>query len=362
MSKKRKKKKSFIVKLFELIVFLGVISGIIICLYCTSPISKTSDKVIFNVESGSSTRSIIKDLRKNNLIKSKKFTIIFLKINNIDTIKAGNFELNRNMSLREIFNVLTDSSKIKEDTISLTFKEGKNMRSIIDTITSNTNIEENDINNALTDTEYLKSLIDEYWFLTDDILDDNIYYPLEGYLSPNTYEFSKKVTIKDIFKRMLDQEGIVLDKYKTSIDSSDLSIHKIITMASIAELEGNNLDDRKNIVGVFYNRINNNIPLGSDVTTYYAAKIDMGDRDLYQEEINSSNPYNTRPLSSAGKLPVGPICNPSEESINAVLNYTKNDYFYFVSDKNGKIYFGKTENDHVSIINKLKEEGLWFTY
>ena len=161
---------------------------------------------------------------------------------------------------------------------------------------------------------------------------------------------------------MLDQEELVLDKYKTSVDGSSISIHKVMTLASIAELEGKTLEDRKNIVGVFYNRINNHLPLGSDVTTYYASKIDMGERDLYQAEIDNVNSYNTRPMASAGKLPVGPICNPSDEAINAAINYTKNNYFYFVADKNGKVYFSKTDAEHTSTVQKLKNQGLWYNY
>ncbi len=358
---KNKKKKSKL-KLLPIIVIILVICGVGLCAYLTTPVSSSSDKVVFSVKQGESTKSIINDLKKERLIKSRKFAILFIKLNNIDTIKAGNYVLNRNMSLRQIFSVITNSKNIKQDTITLTFHEGKNMRGVIKIITDNTKISENDIYNTLNDHEYIKSLMNEYWFLTDDILNENIYYPLEGYLYPDTYEFNKDVTIKDIFKKMLDREEDVLDKYKTSIDSSELGIHKIITLASVAELEGKSLDDRKNIVGVFFNRINSNLPLGSDVTTYYAAKVDMGDRDLYQAEIDDQNPYNTRPMSSAGKLPVGPICNPSEDAINAVINYKKNDYFYFVADKNGKLYFSKTDGEHTSIIQKLKDQGLWFEY
>ncbi len=357
---KRKKKK--LIKLLPIIIIIGVICGVGLCLYCVSPISMESDKVLFRVEKGSSTINIVNELKKDNLIRSRKFTILFLKINKIEGIKAGNFELNRNMSLRKIFSILTDSSKIKEDTISLTFHEGKNMRGIAKIITDNTSITENDIYNTLSDKEYLKSLMDDYWFLTDDILNPNIYYPLEGYLAPDTYEFNKDVTVKQIFKKMLDQEELVLDKYKTSVDGSSISIHKVMTLASIAELEGKTLEDRKNIVGVFYNRINNHLPLGSDVTTYYASKIDMGERDLYQAEIDNVNSYNTRPMASAGKLPVGPICNPSDEAINAAINYTKNNYFYFVADKNGKVYFSKTDAEHTSTVQKLKNQGLWYNY
>ena len=351
-----------LIKIIPIIVIIGVLGGVGLCLYLVSPVSRDSEKVKFKIERGTSTVEIIDNLRKVNLIKSRKFAKLYVKLNNIHNIKAGNFELDKNMSLKKIFNTITDSNKVKEDTYTLTFHEGKNMRGIVKIITENTSITENDIYNTLNDKNYINELMEQYWFLTDEILDTNIYYSLEGYLYPDTYEFNKSDNIKDIFKKMLDQEEKVLDKYKTEIDSSNISIHKLMTLASIAELEGKSLDDRKNIIGVFYNRLANNLPLGSDVTTYYAAKVDMGERDLYQAEIDSSNPYNTRPMSSAGKLPIGPICNPSDDAINAAINYTKNDYFYFVADKNGKIYFSRTDGEHTSIIQKLKDQGLWFTY
>lgn len=363
MAKKMKsKKKRRIIKLLPIVVIIGVLCGIGLCLYCISPVSSKSEKVEFNIESGTSTTTIINNLKKENLIRSRKFAILFIKINKIDSIKAGDFELDRSMSLRKIFSILTDSKNIKEETINITFNEGKNIRNIVSIITKNTNITENDIYNTLSDKEYIKSLMEEYWFLTDEILNNDIYYPLEGYLAPDTYNFKKDVTIKEIFKKMLDQEEIVLNKYKKEIDSSNFNLHKIITLASIAELEGKKYEDRQDIVGVFVNRLNNNLPLGSDVTSYYAAKIDMGDRDLYQTEIDSTNPYNTRSMSNSGKIPVGPICNPSEDAIKATINYKTNDYFYFVSDKNSNIYFSKTDAEHTAKINELKEKGLWFNY
>ena len=358
----REKKKRRFIKIIPIIVILGVLSGIGLCIYMISPVSMKSDKVTFTVKQGESTISIVNDLKKENLIKNSKFALLFIKINKITSIKAGTYDLNKNMSLRKIFDVITDSKNIKTDSMTITFHEGKNMRGIVKIITENTSITENDIYNTLSDKEYIKSLMNDYWFLTDEILDDNIYYPLEGYLYPDTYQFEKDATIKDIFKKMLDREEEVLDKYKSSIDTSVFSIHKTITLASMAELEGKTLEDRKNIVGVFYNRLRNDLPMGSDVTTYYAAKVDMGERDLYQVEINSENLYNTRPMSSKGRLPIGPICNPSEDAINAAINYTTNNYFYFVADKNGKVYFSSTDAEHTSTIEKLKNQGLWFEY
>ena len=112
-----------------------------------------------------------------------------------------------------------------------------------------------------------------------------------------------------------------LSKYKDDLEENDFSIHELLTLASMAELEGNSLEDRKEIVGVFINRLNEQMSLGSDVTTYYAFKVDMGERDLKAKELNTENPYNTRGPNMAGKLPVGPICNPSKEAIEAALDY-----------------------------------------
>ena len=171
---------------------------------------------------------------------------------------------------------------------------------------------------------------------------------------------------------MLDQTGKILAKYRASnsFENPDVnnnsqekySAHEVLTMASIVELEGTNSEDRAKIARVIYNRIAKNMSLGSDVTTYYAIKVDMGERDLSSKEINTYNAYNTRGPNMGGKLPVGPIANPSEEAINAVLNPADGDYLYFVADKNGEMYFTNTYEEHEQMINNLKRKGLWYEY
>ena len=111
-----------------------------------------------------------------------------------------------------------------------------------------------------------------------------------------------------------------------------------------------------------YNRLAQNMSLGSDVTTYYAIRVDIGDRDLYEKEINTYNAYNTRGPNMNGKLPVGPIAAPSEQSINAALNPYDESYLYFVSDKNGEMYFTKTYEEHQQMVDTLKKKGLWYEY
>ena len=282
----------------------------------------------------------------------------------LNKIEAGKYKLNKNMSVKEIVEVFNKGNTYNPDAVVITFKEGKNMRSIASTIEEYTNNTETYVYNLLKNQEYLDSLINDYWFIDNDIEKSGIYYSLEGYLYPNTYEFKNKdVTVEEIFKVMLDEMDKRLSEYKNDIENSDYTVHEILTLASIVELEGSNSDDRAGIAQVFYNRLNSNWSLGSDVTTYYAAKIELSDRDLYQSEIDDANDYNTRSSYLAGRLPIGPICNPSIESIEAVLNPDKSiTEYYFVSDKNGETYFSSTYEEHLETRDRLINEGLWYEY
>lgn len=336
------------------------------CIYYNTNLKAVSNKsteVEFMIDSGSTYYDVISKLKDEGLIRSELCFKLYVKFNKVNNVEAGTYKLNKNMSVKDIVNVFSKGNTYNPDAIVITFKEGKNMRNIASTISKYTNNTENDVYDKLKDSEYLKRLINDYWFIDDSILNDNLYYSLEGYLYPNTYEFKNvDVSIEDIFKVMLDEMNKKLSQYKTDILSNKYTLHQILTLASIVELEGAKSDDRAGVAGVFYNRLNSNMSLGSDVTTYYAAKIEMSDRDLYQTEINDANNYNTRSSHLAGKLPIGPICNPSIESIKAVLYPESHDYYYFVSDINGKTYFSKTYQEHLQVRDDLIEAGLWYMY
>ena len=187
------------------------------------------------------------------------------------------------------------------------------------------------------------------------------YYSLEGYLYPDSYNILKTYKSEDIIEMLLNNTDKKLSQIKSKIETSKYSLHEVLTLASIVTLESGGSSDSKKIAGVFINRLNNNWSLGSDVTTYYAAKVNLADRDLTNAEINNcNNKYNTR--CSGISLPVGPICNPLVTVITDVLNPEKSEYYYFVSDKNKKIYYSKTLNEHEETIRNLKKEGLWYEY
>ena len=321
-----------------------------------SPTDKSSNaKVEVVIKQGMSTSQIASLLKKKYLIKDEFFFKVYMKLNIRDSIKASTYYLSKNMSLDNIVSLLEKGASNTD--ISITFKEGKTIKDYAKLLSETTNISEDEFLTKMKDKTYLASLIKSYWFLTDAILDSNIYYGLEGYLAPDTYNFKDKdVTVEEVIKTLLDQEEKNLSPYKDTL--SKMNVHEVLTLASISELEGLKDTDRKLIVGVFQNRLSKGMNLGSDVTTYYAFNQAM-DKDLTSEMFNTYNPYNTRSSAMAGKLPVGPICNPSIESIMASINPTKSDYYYFVADKNGNVYYTKTSSEHSAKVKELKEKGDW---
>lgn len=322
---------------------------------------KDVKNITFTVSNGASSRMVVDQLYKEGLIKNNYVGYVYLFLNNDFVLQAGVYSLNTAMSFEEIIRTIS-SGDVIDNSISVTFIEGKRATNYAKVIAEKFGYSEEEVLNTINDKEYLQELIDNYWFLTEDILNDKLYYALEGYLAPNTYYFDKNASIKDIIERLLDATSNELKDYENDISNSEYSLHELITMASIVELEGSNSDDRRGVAGVFYNRLSAGWSLGSDVTTYYAAQIEMSERDLTQTELDDANDYNTRSVTMAGKLPVGPICNSSLQSIIAAIQPEEHDYFYFVADKNMNTYFTKTYDEHVSVINDLKNKGLWYTY
>lgn len=345
------------------LLVMGFSVVITLCTYYNINMSKVSNddtiKVI-TIENGSSIGSIAKNLKENNLIKNITIFKVYTYISNKTNLKAGTYELSEDMGVKKIVNILEDGALTKGNAITL--KEGENIRILSNLISENTSNEYDDVISTINNMEYIDTLIDKYWFLTEDIKNSDIYYSLEGYLYPNTYSVNDNTTAEKIIELMLDETDKQLSKYKEDIDKSDLSVHEIITLASVVELEVANKNDRKDVAEVFYNRLkSNSFPtLGSDATSYYGAKIDdWKNTKLTSNELNDcTNKYNTRCSTNIG-LPVGPIGNPSIESIEAVLYPNEHDYYYFVNDCDGKLYMTKTQIEHNNIINKLENQGKW---
>lgn len=344
-----------------------ILAGIMIILICLvggalvyyfhgiSSVSSEDQEVIVSIPKGSSGNDIIRILDDHGLINSSFCAKIYLKMNSYD-FKSNSYILNKNMNLSTILTIIEGNDKEYISNTKVTVIDGQTIPDYAKAIEKSTGIEYNDIIAKWSDKTYLKSLIKKYWFLTDDILKDGIYYPLEGYLAPETYFLTEETTnIEAITQMMLDQSEKHLEAYKNQIkdfriENDTISIHELITLASIVQKESPaREEDRKLITGVLINRLNKPMRLQSDVTVNYGnqeIKVDVKYGDL-----NKNTLYNT--YRNDG-LPIGPISSLSSDIIDCVVNYKKSDYYYFFATKEQKVLYAKTYEEHQENVRKNK--------
>lgn len=349
--------------LFGFIIIILVVF-VIASDYYLSPVNKKDDKIIkFEVLPGTGKNIIADNLENAGLIKNATVFKIYIRFNSDKELYAGTYNLSKSMSVDEIITTLHKNSSLENEVITVTFVEGKRLTDYAKKIESNFDYSADDVVSVLDSEEFVNKMINTYDFITEDVKQDGIYHPLEGYLFADTYDFKKNASIEDILNKMIYTMGKKLELYKEDSELSNYSIHELLTLASIVELEGASSDDRAGVAGVFLNRVEAGWTLGSDATTYYAVNKDFS-RDLSQSNLKSCNKYNTRSENSCAftGLPIGPIATPSLNSINAVMEPTIHDYYYFVADKNKKTYFASTYKEHTQIVSKLKKEGLWYEY
>lgn len=351
-----------LLNLYRAFFALVVISILLVFGYYKYQISKMSDDntaITVQIESGANSTTIAATLKEQGLIRKETFLKLYLKLNNITNLQAGTYELNQTMNMEQIINIISNGEAVYPDSFSITIKEGENIRDIVKLLEENTIHSEEELYAKLDEESYLDQLIEDYWFITDDIKNEEIYYSLEGYLFPDTYTlYSDEMPIEEIYKMFLDNMKSKLDDYKEDIEESDLTIHELLTLASIVELEGSAAENRAKIADIFIRRLKAGDSLGSDVTTYYAEQKDITE-SLYLSELNEANAYNTRNGNLPGQLPVGPICSPGIESIEGTINPIENNYYYFIADKYKNIYFMSTYQEHLSKVSELKANGLW---
>lgn len=352
---KKKARNLFLVILIFLAVFFFAIAYFNIQL---SPMDRNStEEIKVIIEPGIGSRGIAERLKEEGLIRNANFFVLYVKLTGETSLKAATYTLSPSMSVKQIVARLKGNQADSTD-VQVTIKEGLNMVQLASLIEEKLGLSSSDFLTKMKDRTYVTSLVKHYWFLTNEVLDSEIYYPLEGYLFPDTYSFAKEVTIEQFVTTLLNQTDKVLKNYQQQIEQSGSTYHQILTLSSIVELEGVSRENRELIASVFYNRLAAGWSLGSDVTTCYGAQVSLKECND-SINFNEKNSYNTRNPSMAGKLPIGPICNPSKESIESVLAKKESDYYYFVADKNRKVYFTKNEREHNQVIQTIKQRGDW---
>ncbi len=333
-----------------LIMIVAVVgtSGYFYIKSALKPVNPDSDKdIVVEVPIGSGVSTISQLLEDKGLVKNAKVFKYYVKFKNESNFMAGEYHMNPSMSIQEIIDSLKTGKIMQEPVFTMTIPEGRQLKEISAIIAKKTNQKEEEIWKQLNDEAFIKGLMAKYPdLLTTEIWAKNIKYPLEGYLFPATYSYyEEKPTLEAIISVMLDKTESVVKAYETEIERDKLTVHQFLTMSSLIEEEATKNVDRKKIASVFYNRIEQGMPLQTDPTVLYALG-EHKDR-VYYKDLEVDSPYNT--YQNVG-LPPGPIANAGTVSMEAALHPDDTDYLYFLASKDGKVYFSKSLNEH----NELK--------
>ncbi len=349
MTKKRRKKRRLRVGRLLLLLLIPILlaAGIFYLSYQNSlkPVQSESETVSFTVEDGTSAKQAAKNLKEAGLIKNADFAYYYVRKIGLTDIKTGTYQLDKSWDVEHIFEVLNNPNAGEVDTVSITIIEGDWAKHVAQKISEATNVSYDELIALWNDETYIRSLMERYPFLTEELFNPNIRIKLEGFLAPNTYIFYPETTAETVTEKILDQQLAVYQKYSDAIAQSNYTVHEIYTLASIVQYESGKIDDMKLIAGVFYNRLNINMPLQSSVTVCYAMDEDNGENWLACEANSDyESPYNTYKYPG---LPPGPIVNAGEDAIEAVLNPTDSNYYYFMADVNtGVVYYASTLEEH----------------
>lgn len=331
------------------ILFIGIF-GTLYVKSALKPVDPESEEQIqVEIPMGSGISTISKILEKSGIIKDATIFKYYAKFKNQSNFQAGNYMMTPSMTLDEILESLKTGKVYREPVMTITVPEGMTLEQIGKIVEKRTKYTKEQFMERVNSKEFIENVMSTYPELfTDEILNGNIRYPLEGYLFPATYSFyDEDVSLDDIILPMIDKTNSVIGEYKSLLAEKEMTVHELLTFASLLEEEATEKTDRETIASVFYNRLEIGMPLQTDPSVLYA----LGghkERVLY-EDLKVQNPYNT--YVNPG-LPPGPIANAGVVSIEAALNPTDTEYLYFLADKEGNNHFAKSFEEHLQNKNQ----------
>ncbi len=334
-------------------VLLLVIVGFLGYNYVKSalkPVDPDSTKTIaVEVPIGSSLSSISTLLEKKGVIKDARVFKYYAKFKNESQFQAGNYDLTKAMTLDELIESLKTGKVYRKPVFTMTIPEGLTLEQIGNIVEKKTPYTQKEFMDLVTSDAFVQKMMANYpELVTDAVLADNIRYDLEGYLFPATYSyFEEKPSLESIVEEMIGAMDKVVKNYSDLLAEKQMSVHQLVTFASLLEEEATAQTDRETIASVFYNRLDEGMPLQTDPTVLYALGSHKN-RVLY-EDLEVENAYNT--YKNKG-LPPGPIAGAGKSSIEAALNPSSTNYLYFLADKEGVNHFSKTYDEHLQKVEK----------
>jgi UPF0755 protein len=332
---------------FALLAWLGV--------WLSTPV--TEDAASFVVGKGENTDLIVAHLKEQGVIRSEfLFRRVLASSGLATSLQPGTYDLRGARNFTDIITRLT-SGGVPADEFVLLVKEGWNLsdirKALLDDgfkggdLYSVTGVPGVDARtHAAGGAPPAEDFSTEFPFLNGK----PAYVSLEGFLFPDTYRIYRDATAEDVVRKLLGNfdEKLTAD-LRAKIAAQGRTIYDVVTMASIIEREVRTDDDRRMVADIFWRRVAAGMPLQADSTVNYATGKGMA--SVSYEDTKNVSPYNTYKYPG---LPLGPICNPGLDAIEAAITPTPNQYWYFLTDANGAVHYAKTLDEQ----NRNKAEYL----
>jgi UPF0755 protein len=290
---------------------------------------------IFSIASGDSFSKVTQQLQGMGLVQDGFRFKVLARIKGMDkTLKAGEYQLAKTMTPIQILDALVSG---KTFLYRLTIPEGYNLLQIAE------EAGRQGLGDAVQLAEFASSPETARAFGIEAS-------SLEGYLFPDTYLFPKGISNQVLIAKMVErfQEQFSLE-WRQRAEALNMSIHEIVTLASIIEKETGDPSERPVIASVFHNRLKKGMRLESDPTVIYG--IENFDGNITRTHLKTPTPYNTYTIRG---LPPGPIANPGSDAIKAALYPADTDYLFFVSRKDRTHQFSTTIEEHNAAVRKYQ--------
>jgi UPF0755 protein len=320
---------------FIAVAAIFLIAALYIIFFWKNPSKENAKEIYIIVPKGASVAVIADSLAKYDLIRSKFiFKIAGRFLGSESRLQPGGFRIAFGLSNTEIISRLTGTEFSLR--FEATFPEGINIRRIAQIAKEKLNLDSALVIKAASDTAFIHSLGVPREAKT-----------AEGYLYPDTYRFYLMMTPQELVKRMIGRwKEVITDSVLAQRSELGLSVHEVMTLASIVESEARLPQERDTIAGVYWNRLKIGMKLDADPTIQYGLGLSG---QITHNDLLKPNPYNT--YQHPG-LPPGPISNPGKPAIIAALHPAKHDKIYFVarSDGSGGHYFSHSSAEQEKMI------------
>ena len=332
---------------FFFLLFLG---WFIINIYSTVFLKDISKKevITFEVVEGQSVRALAQDLKEKGIISSDTWFVRYVSWKDIDrSIRVGTHTVEAPITIARVAKELLN--RISREELEITLLPGWNIRDIAEYFDSEGMFEKKEVFELLGVPALDYRQENSYDNPTNQFDDIDIvsykteYVSFEGYLSPDTYRIYADATMEEIVEKLLrHRDAQFTEKIYADIAAQGRSVEEIMIMASLLEREVRGSVDKKKVSDLFWRRLDNGWLLQADSTVHYLTG-KTGNVFTTPADRDTDSPWNTYKIIG---FPLSPIAMPSFESIEAAVYPVKNDAWYFLTDMEGGVHYGRDLDEH----------------